>query len=68
MSFIYCTLHKILLGGQNKVNEMVGHTAFVWEMRHAYKFFFKKPDGKRPFWRSTHTWEDNLKCKLKNSV
>jgi hypothetical protein len=31
------------------------------EMRNAYKIMTGEPEGKRPFGRSRHRWEDNIR-------
>jgi hypothetical protein len=35
------------------------------EMANAYKILIRKHEGKRPFGRTRHTWEDNVKMDLK---
>jgi hypothetical protein len=35
------------------------------EMRYAYRILVRKPEGMGSFWRSRHTWEDNIKMQLK---
>jgi len=30
-------------------------------MRNAYKILVRKPEGKRPFGRLRHRWEDNIR-------
>jgi hypothetical protein len=37
-----------------------GHVAHM-EKRNTYRVLVEKPEGKRPLWRLTHMWEDNLK-------
>jgi hypothetical protein len=39
----------------------VGHVMTMGEMRNAYKILVGKPQGKRPFGRARHRWEDNSK-------
>jgi hypothetical protein len=34
------------------------------EMRNAYKFFFGKPEGKRPLRKPRCKWEGNIKVDL----
>jgi hypothetical protein len=29
-----------------------------------YRVLVGKPEGKRPFWRPTHRWEDNIKMSI----
>jgi hypothetical protein len=38
-----------------------GHVVHMGEMRNAYKILVGKPEGKRPFLRLRHRWEDNIK-------
>jgi hypothetical protein len=40
----------------------VGH---VGERRGAYRILVWKPEGKRPFGRPRHRWEDNVKMELR---
>jgi hypothetical protein len=35
------------------------------EMRKAYKLLVVKPEGKRPFGRPRHRWENNIKMDLR---
>jgi hypothetical protein len=39
----------------------VVHVAHIEEMRNAYKFFIRKPEGKRPHRRPRHRWDDNVR-------
>jgi hypothetical protein len=34
-------------------------------MRNAYKILVRKPEGKRPFGRPRHKWEDNIRMDLR---
>jgi hypothetical protein len=34
-------------------------------MRNTYKISLRKPEGKRPFGRPRHGWEDNIKVDFK---
>jgi len=36
----------------------------MWEGRGVYRGFVGKPEGKRPFGRPRHRWEDNIKMDL----
>jgi len=42
----------------------VGHVAGVGERRGAYRDLVGKLEGKRPFGRPTHRWDDNIKMDL----
>jgi hypothetical protein len=35
------------------------------EMRNAYNILVGKPEGKRPFVRARHRWEDNIRMDLR---
>jgi hypothetical protein len=35
------------------------------EMRNAYKILVGKPEGKKPFRRPRHRWEDDIKMGLR---
>jgi hypothetical protein len=37
----------------------VGHSAFIGEMRNAYKILVRGPEGKRPLGKPSHRWKDN---------
>jgi len=43
----------------------MGSVAPMGDMRNAYKILVGKPEGKRPFRRSRHRWEDNIRMDLK---
>ena len=43
---------------------MWGHVARMGESRGAYRVLVGKPEGKRPFGRPMHRWEDNIKMDL----
>jgi len=38
-----------------------GHVAHMGERRGIYRVLVGKPEGKRPFGRPRHRWEDNIK-------
>jgi len=42
----------------------VGHVAGVGERRGAYRDLVGKLEGKRPFGRPRHRWDDNFKIDL----
>jgi hypothetical protein len=42
----------------------VEHLAGMWEGRSLYRVLVGKPEGKRPFGRPCHRWEDNIKLDL----
>jgi hypothetical protein len=39
----------------------VGHVARMGEMRDAYRVLDGKTEGRRPFGRHRHRWEDNIR-------
>jgi len=41
-----------------------GHVALMGERRGVYRVLVGKPEGKRPFRRPRHRWEDNIKTDL----
>jgi hypothetical protein len=43
----------------------LGHVAHTGDMRNVYKLLVRKPEGKKPFRRSKHGWEDNIRMDLK---
>jgi hypothetical protein len=45
-------------------NRWAGHVACICEQRDVYRVLVGKPEGKRPFGRSRHRWEDNIKINL----
>jgi len=42
----------------------VGHVASMGKKRGVHRNLVGKPDGKRPFGRPRHRWEDNTKLDL----
>ena len=42
----------------------VGHVARMGDRRGVCRVLVRKPEGKRPFGRTTHRWEDNIKIGL----
>ncbi|KAJ4439040.1 hypothetical protein ANN_14996 [Periplaneta americana] len=42
-----------------------GHVARMGESRNAYRVLVGRPEGKRPFGRPRHRWEDNIKMDLR---
>jgi len=42
----------------------VGRVACMGKRRGVYRFLAGKPEGKRPFGRPSHKWEDNIKMDL----
>ena len=41
------------------------HVALMVEGRGVHRVLVGKPEGKSPFWRPRHRWEDNIKLDLK---
>ena len=44
------------------------HVAHMGERRGLYRVLLGKPEGKRPFGRPRHRWEDNIKMNLQEVV
>jgi hypothetical protein len=42
-----------------------GHILHMEETRNAYRNLVTKPEGKRPFQRGGHRWEDNIRMVLR---
>jgi len=42
----------------------MAHVARMGERRSIYRVLVGKPEGKRPFGRPRHRWEDNIKMDL----
>jgi hypothetical protein len=42
-----------------------GHVAHMGEMRNSYNTLVGKCEGKRPFRRPRHSWEDNIRMDLR---
>ena len=42
-----------------------GHVAHMEQSSNAYIIFKGKYEGKRPLWRPTYRWEDNIKMNLR---
>jgi len=42
----------------------VEHVARMDEERGLYRFFVGKPEGRRPLWRPSRRWVDNIKMDL----
>jgi hypothetical protein len=45
----------------------VGHVAHVGDMRNANNILVGKSEGKRPFRRCRHIWEDNIRMDLRKT-
>jgi hypothetical protein len=45
-----------------------GHVAHMGKRRGAYRALVGKPEGRRPFGRPRHRWEDNIKMDLREVV
>jgi hypothetical protein len=42
-----------------------GHVACMGEGRNMYRVLVEKPEGKKPFGRPRHRWEDEIKINLR---
>jgi hypothetical protein len=43
------------------------YVACMGEMRNAHKILVRQPEGKRPYGRPRHRWEDNIKMNLRET-
>jgi hypothetical protein len=43
----------------------VGYVAHLGEVRKVYKVLVGKPEGRRPFRRTRHRWEDGIRMDLR---
>jgi hypothetical protein len=44
------------------------HVARIGQKKNAYRFFVRKPEGKRPLGKSRRKWEDNIKMDLREII
>ena len=49
---------------KSRRRKWAGHVARIGERREAYRISVGKPEGKRPFGRPRHRWEDDSKMDL----
>jgi len=49
---------------KSRIIRWAGHVARMGEKRGIYRVLVGKPEGKRPFGRPRHRWEDNIKMDL----
>jgi hypothetical protein len=61
----FCSSPCIISMIKSRRMRWVRHVVCVGEIRNAYKILVGKPDGKRPFRRPRHRWEDNIKIDLR---
>jgi hypothetical protein len=52
------------LGDKIKKDEVGGTCSMYGERRGLCRVLVGKPEGKRPFGRPTHKWEDNIKMDI----
>jgi hypothetical protein len=45
----------------------VGHVARMGEERKVYRVWVGKPEGRRPFGRPCHRWEDGIRMDLRET-
>jgi hypothetical protein len=60
-SFITCTLQQILLERMGWVRYVV----HIGEVRNVCRILVRKLEGKRPFGRPRHIWEDDIRIDLR---
>jgi hypothetical protein len=58
------SLPNILRVVKSRRMRWVGHVARMGKMRDIYRVLVGMPEGKRPFGRPRHRWEDNIKMDL----
>jgi hypothetical protein len=63
-SLLICTPHPIFFGDQMEKNKMDETRSHIGEGRGVYRVLVGKPEGKRPFGRLKHRWENNIKMDL----
>ena len=61
----FVPFNKYYWGDKWRRMRWVWHVACMKEKKNAYKILVRKPEGKRPIERPTHTWED-IKVDLKD--
>jgi hypothetical protein len=49
---------------KSRIMRWTGHVACKGDMRGAYRFFVRRPEGKRPLGRPRRRWEDNIERDL----
>jgi len=59
-----CTANPYCSGDKIEKNEMDRACSTYGEGRFLYRFLVGNPEGKRPFGRHWHRWEDNIKMDL----
>ena len=60
-----CTAHPIIVRViKSRRMRWAGHVARMGDRRGVYRVLVITPEGKRPFRRPRHRWEDNIKMDL----
>jgi hypothetical protein len=49
---------------KSRIMRWAGHVAHMGERRGVYRVLVGKPEGRRPFGRPRHRWEDSMKMDL----
>ena len=60
---LYCSPNTVRVIKSRRMR-WVGHVARMGEERGMYSVLVGKPEGKRPLWRPTRRWVDNIKMDL----
>ena len=60
---LYCSPNMVQVIKSRRMRG-VGHVACMEEGRGVHKVLVGKPEGKRPYGRPRHRWEDNIKTDL----
>jgi hypothetical protein len=59
----YCSPNIVRVLKSRRIR-WVGYVARIGEKRGVYRVLVGKPEGKKPPWRTTRRWEDNIKMDL----
>jgi hypothetical protein len=51
---------------KSRIIRWVGHVVRIGERISVYSVFMGNPDGKRPFGRPKHRWDDNIKMHIQD--
>jgi hypothetical protein len=67
LNYLYSS-PKIVQVIKSRRMRWLGHVVRMGERRDVYRLLVGKSEGKRPFGRSRHRWEDNIKMDLQEVV
>jgi hypothetical protein len=63
LNYMYCSPNIIRVIKLRRM-KLAGHVACMGETRGAYRVLVGRSEGKRPLWRSSCKWDDNIKMDL----